>query len=108
MSLFVPRFKPQRDHACLFVDLSANADFVLQVAELHKALHGSAPVSRIPTQRIPAKIRRKDRFFIFFIIRYLSVINPGEKVIIHLEISNRKTLARFVMRYSSSLIIALY
>ena len=45
--------------------------------------------------RIPAKILRKDRFFIFFIIRYLSVINPGEKVIIHLEISNRKNSCPF-------------
>jgi len=36
------------------------------------------------------------------------VINPGEKVIIHLRISNRKNLARFVMRCSISLIIALY
>ena len=54
--------------------------------------------------RMPAKIRRKDRFFIFFITRYLSVINPGEKVIIHLRISNRKNLARFVMRCSISLI----
>ena len=48
-----------------------------------------------PMPRMPAKIRRRDRFFIFFIIRYLSVINPGEKVIVHLRISNRKNSCPF-------------